>query len=110
VTAERSTTHGVSDTPEYQALKNARYRCTNPAGAQFADYGGRGVEYRLPNDIGEAVRKLIAAIGPRPDGKTLDRIDNDGHYEPGNLRWATRTQQSGNQRKRRTSARNALEE
>jgi len=92
-------THGLSGTPEYQALKNARQRCTSPTNPYFADYGGRGIDFRLPAAIGEATALLIAAIGRRPAGMTLDRIDNDGHYEIGNLRWATRTQQQRNRRR-----------
>jgi excisionase family DNA binding protein len=98
VTVARLTTHGASSTPEYQALVAARYRCTNPSTRSYADYGGRGIEYRLPADYGEAVALLIETIGPRPDGMSLDRIDNDGHYEPGNLRWATASDQRRNQR------------
>jgi hypothetical protein len=97
------TTHGHSHTPEYSALASARYRCMNPSDSRFADYGGRGIEYRFPDDLGEATALLIDAIGPRPEGMTLDRRDNDGHYEPGNLRWATRSEQQRNQRKQRNT-------
>lgn len=93
-------THGLSGSPEYQALISARERCTNPALKQYADYGGRGIEYRFPSDMGEAVRLLIEAIGPRPKGLSIDRIDNDGHYEIGNLRWATRSEQNANRRRK----------
>jgi hypothetical protein len=48
---------------------------------------------------------LIEAIGPRPDGKTLDRIDNDGHYEPGNVRWSTRSEQQRNQHRNSSNGR-----
>jgi hypothetical protein len=96
------TTHGLlrggHPTPEYQALRAARLRCTNPADKDFANYGGRGIEYRLLSDPGEAIAALVAAIGLRPPGMSIDRIDNEGHYEIGNLRWATRTQQRHNQR------------
>lgn len=64
----------------------------------YRHYGGRGIEYRLPLDFGEAARLLLASIGPRPKGYTLDRIDNDGHYEIGNLRWATKSEQNRNRR------------
>jgi len=96
--AERSTTHGLHGTPEYHALWSARRRCTNPAAPDYARYGGRGIGYRFPADYGDATALLIETIGLRPAGLTLDRIDNDGHYEVGNLRWATRSQQEHNKR------------
>lgn len=88
--------HGLYRAPEYNAIQAARNRCRNARNASYTRYGGRGVEYRLPDDFGEATRIVVEAIGPRPDGMTLDRIDNDGHYELGNLRWATRSEQEAN--------------
>lgn len=73
-------------------------RCSNPNNPRYADYGGRGIEYRLPRNFHVAARQLLAAIGPRPEGMTLDRCDNDGHYEIGNLRWATPAEQQANRR------------
>jgi hypothetical protein len=82
-----------------------RRRCTNPDHARYSDYGGRGIsvypEWR--NDFWAFVRD----VGERPEGKTkggraywqLDRIDNDKNYEPGNVRWATPTEQVHNRRK-----------
>jgi hypothetical protein len=98
VATARATTHGLGGTPEYHALWGARRRCINPSDSRFADYGGRGIEYRFPTDYGDATALLIEAIGPRPEGLTLDRIDNEGHYEVGNLRWATRSEQQRNRR------------
>lgn len=88
---------GLSRSPEYNALANARRRCRVPGAQQYKDYGGRGIEYRLPDNLGEAARLLVSAIGKRPDGMTLDRIDNNGHYELDNLWWATRSEQRLNQ-------------
>lgn len=93
------TWHHLSSTVEYRALGAARSRCLNPNVNQYPNYGGRGIEYRLPSDRGEATRLLIEAIGPRPAGTSLDRIDNEGHYEIGNLRWATPSEQMSNKRK-----------
>jgi hypothetical protein len=71
----------------------------NSANASYTGYGGRGIEYRMPDDPGEATSLLIEAIGLCPKGMTLDRINNDGHYEIGNLRWATWSEQNRNRRK-----------
>jgi hypothetical protein len=75
-------------------------RCYNPNCVQFKDWGGRGIEvcdrWHDPVLFIEDIERLI---GPRPDGKTLDRFpDNDGNYEPGNVRWATRSEQALNSR------------
>lgn len=71
-------------------------RCTNPASRAFADYGGRGIKVSgrwLSFDA------FLADMGPRPGaGYSLDRIDPNGHYEPGNVRWATRYEQAQNKR------------
>lgn len=83
----------VSKTPEYRAYIDAKSRCTNPNSQRWYTHGGRGIKF-LFNNFGE----FFEAVGPRPDGLTLDRIDNDGHYEAGNLRWATPSQQVSNRR------------
>lgn len=76
----------------------AKQRCTNPNSGAFADYGGRGIEFRFPSVRGFA-EWVLHNIGPRPTANhSLDRIDNERHYEPGNLRWATRTEQARNKR------------
>lgn len=97
--SQRRLTHGESNstgnTPEYSAYSRARQRCTNPANKSFADYGDRGIEFRFTS-----FEEFLQAVGRRPSPKhSLDRIDNDGHYEKGNLRWATRLEQAGNQRR-----------
>lgn len=81
----------------YRRLAAARERCSNPKHNRFASYGGRGIEYRLPP--GKAgVELILARLGPPADGKSLDRIDNDGHYEIDNLRWASASEQTLNSR------------
>ena len=85
--------HLAYGTPEYKAYWNARQRCTDPKLKCFADYGGRGIKFLFTS-----FEQFFAELGPRPDGMTLDRKDNDGNYEPGNVRWATRQQQYHNRR------------
>ena len=86
---------------EYGAWKNAIGRCFNPRTKQYADYGGRGIsvcpEWNLPYP--EGFENFLASMGAKPSPElTLDRMDNDGNYEPTNCRWATRTQQVANRR------------
>lgn len=74
----------------------AKDRCTNAKNSRYKDYGGRGIEFKLTS-----FRKLIDEIGPRPiDGSIymLDRKDNFGHYEHGNMRWATSVESNNNKR------------
>jgi len=73
-------------------------RCTNPSSADWARYGGRGITvcgrwHRFED--------FLADMGSCPDGLTLDRINNEGNYEPGNCRWATWEQQVLNRRSNR---------
>lgn len=91
-------THGESGrgkmSPEYRAYHKAKQRCENPSDAAYRHYGGRGIRFLFAS-----VDKFIEQIGRRPTPKhTLDRIDNDGNYEPGNVRWATMKQQCRNRR------------
>lgn len=74
----------------------ARQRCVNRRDARYADYGGRGIEFRFKSFL-----EFFAVLGPRPAGLVLDRKDNEGHYEAGNVRWTTRSESQRNQRKRR---------
>jgi hypothetical protein len=75
-----------------------RRRCENPGNKQYKDYGGRGI---MVCERWHRFENFLADVGERPAGLSLDRIDNDGNYEPGNVRWSTRSEQSLNKRKYR---------
>jgi hypothetical protein len=92
-TKGRPASHGKSGTPEYASFHAAKSRCTNPNHRQYKDYGGRGIKFLF-----DSFEDFYEALGPRPKGMSVDRIDPDGHYEKGNVRWATSKQQAKNRR------------
>lgn len=68
-------------------------RCTNPRVKSFKDYGGRGVHVCAR---WKEFENFLADMGERPEGRTLDRVNVNGDYEPANCRWATRKEQAMN--------------
>lgn len=87
---------------EFQSLAAAIKRCTVPTDAAYPRYGGRGITVCDRWMHGDGVRSglecFVEDMGRRPPNLTLDRVTNDGHYEPGNCRWATDKEQSNNRR------------
>ena len=80
-------------------------RSSNSSIREWADYGGRGI--KVCNRWLNSFENFLADMGPRPEPKhlyTVDRINNDGNYEPGNCRWATRKEQVANRRPRKRAA------
>lgn len=97
------TTHGMSDEPLYVAWAGIIGRCTNPKNTRYHDYGGRGIticeEWRHSFELFHAYVTQLPDYGEK--GYSLDRINNDSNYEPGNLRFASPTEQNRNTRKNR---------
>jgi len=89
--------HGLARSSEYRIWTGMRQRCENSNHPEYKNYGGRGISVS-PEWLSFTV--FYEDMGPRPSAKhELDRIDNNGNYQKGNVRWATRTQQCANTRK-----------
>ena len=125
LTAERSTTHGLKNHWLYPTWIEMNQRCLNPECKSFRNYGARKIsicdEWRN-DDVGCApayqtgdrtglvrfIEWIENNLGPKPEGYSLDRIDNDGNYEPGNLKWSSAKEQRVNQRPRKREAKQKL--
>lgn len=86
----RSTTHGLSYHAHRVRWRNMMDRCHDPENPAFHRYGGRGIKVCPEwHDLAAFCAWIDANLGPCPDGMSLDRKDNNGNYEPGNVRWMT---------------------
>jgi hypothetical protein len=97
-TRRRSLTHGESIgrevTPEFGAFRSAKGRCLCPTNTAYKNYGGRGIEFRFAS-----FDEFLAEVGRRPSSRhSLNRIENSGHYEKGNVEWSTDEEQANNRR------------
>lgn len=93
--------HGFNRTPTYVTWCAMHARCTNSKLKSFKDYGGRGIRVC---DRWKDFANFLADMGERPTGRSIDRIDVNGNYEPDNCRWATASEQRRNQRPVRAAA------
>jgi hypothetical protein len=94
---KRNTKHGLSGTRAYQTWKHIKNRCFNPRADNYRHYGGRGIS--IHENWRENFPAFYADMGDPPSGLSIDRINVDGNYEPGNCRWATPLTQTANRRR-----------
>lgn len=92
-----SVTHGLTDSPEYVAWCKVKERCMTPGCKSYDRYGGRGI--KMCDRWLHSFEMFLADMGKRPSSKhSVERVDNDGNYEPSNCIWGTPHQQARNRR------------
>lgn len=93
---EVHSTHGMTGSSELSSFMCAKNRCNNPNDKEYHNYGERGIQFRLTS-----ITEVIESIGLKPEPKyqySIERIDTNGHYEIGNIKWATMREQQRNRR------------
>ena len=98
--------HCMSKSAEWRTWRNLRVRCNDPKDAGYKNYGGRGIRVCARWD--ESFEAFMEDMGPRPDGCSIERVDNNGHYEPGNCIWAPSKVQARNRRTNRMITANGV--
>lgn len=97
VCTKNNTTHGMYGTSEYKSWFHIITRCQNPNDKYFKDYGGRGIS--ICQEWRDSFLAFYNHVGKRPSLKhSIDRINNDGNYKPGNVRWSLLVEQANNKR------------
>ncbi|MFS0771050.1 hypothetical protein [Sphingomonas sp. 1P08PE] len=99
--SSRFTKHGAYRDRTYKSWSAMMQRCHNEASDSYPAYGGAGITVWADWHGPEGYHRFLAYVGPRPAGCSIDRIDNDKGYEPGNVRWATTKEQMNNRRRSR---------
>lgn len=91
------TKHGMANTREYQTWADMKGRCFNTNHNQYKDWGGRGIT--VCERWKDSFINFYNDMGNKPHKMSLERINNDGNYEPSNCKWATQSEQNKNQRR-----------
>lgn len=100
INRKNATKHGMYKSREYSTWLNMHERCRNPNRTEYVRYGGRGISVC---DRWSKFENFYEDMGARPKGTSIDRINSDGDYEPGNCRWATAAEQEFNKKPNKTN-------
>lgn len=96
---EAALIHGMRFSREYRSWQSMKQRCLNPNHIAYASYGGRGITIHTPWI--DSFENFYKDMGDRPEGYSIDRINNNDGYKPDNCKWSTHKEQSNNTRKSR---------